>query len=92
MLVLSLILTGGLCLILKNSFLLYFIALELFVLAINLQFIFSSVSLLESRGLFVAVILLAIAAIDTAIGLSLLIKYQNLTNQISVASMIHLKS
>lgn len=92
MLVLSLILTGGLCLILKNSFLLYFIALELFVLAINLQFIFASVSLLESRGLFVAVILLAIAAIDTAIGLSLLIKYQNLTRQISVASMIHLKS
>lgn len=92
MLVISLILTGGLCLILKNNFLLYFIALELFVLAINLQFIFSSVHLMESRGLFVAVILLAIAAIDTAIGLSLLIKYHNITKQISVISMVHLKA
>jgi len=92
MLVSTLILTGGLCLILKNNFLLYFIALELFVLAINLQFIFTSVTLLDSRGIFVAVILLAIAAIDTAIGLSLLIRYYNLTRKISVMSMIHLKT
>ena len=92
MLVLILIVTGGLCLILKNNFLLYFIALELFVLAINLQFIFASVELLDSRGIFVAIILLAIAAIDTAIGLSLLIKYYNLTRKISVMSMIHLKA
>lgn len=92
MLVLILLLIGGLCLIIKNNFLLYFIALELFVLAINLQFIFSSVHLMEGKGLFVAVILLALAAIDTAIGLSLLIKYHNLTQKISIVSMSHLKT
>jgi NADH:ubiquinone oxidoreductase subunit K len=92
MIISILLFTGVSCLVVKNSFLLYFIALELFVLAINLQFIFSSVRLLEGRGLFVAVILLAIAAIDTAIGLSLLIKYHNITRKISIISMTHLKS
>lgn len=92
MIIALLLITGVFCLVIKNSFLLYFIALELFVLAINLQFIFSSVTLLEARGLFVAVILLAIAAVDTAIGLSLLIKYHNITRKISIISMTHLKS
>ena len=91
MLILTLLSVAGLSLILKNNFLLYFIALELFVLAINLQFIFSSVHLFENKGLFVAVILLAIAAIDTAIGLSLLIKYNNITKKTSILSMTHLK-
>lgn len=70
----------------------YFISLELIVLAINLEFIFASLGIDDSRGLFIAVILLAIAAIDTAIGLSLLIKYFNITGRIDVMSMTVSKS
>ena len=81
-----------LCLILKNNFLMFFISLEMIVLAINLNFIFFSLSLGESKGLFVAVLLLVVAAIDTAIGLSLLIKYHNLSSQISVVSLSRLKA
>jgi NADH-quinone oxidoreductase subunit K len=73
--------------VLKKNFLMYFISLELIVLAINLEFIFASLDIKDSRGLFIAVILLAIAAIDTAIGLSLLIKYYNITGRIDVSSM-----
>lgn len=79
------------CFILKQNFLMYFIGLELIVLGINLQVIYTSLNIDNSKGLFLAVILLAIAAIDTAIGLSLLIKYFNITGRIEINSLTMLK-
>jgi NADH-quinone oxidoreductase subunit K len=73
--------------------LLFFIALELIVLAINLNFIFYSLELGESQGFFCALILLTLAACDTAIGLSLLLKYfrKSLDGDIKLSSLIFLK-
>ena len=87
MLVLTLLLGAGSIFILKKNFLMYFISLELIVLAINLQYIFASLAINDARGLFIAVILLAIAAIDTDIGLSLLIKYYNINGRIDIIAM-----
>ena len=92
MLVFTLLIGSGSIFILKKNFLMYFISLELIVLAINLQYIFASLSIEDSRVLFVAVILLAIAAIDTAIGLSLLINYFNINGRIDIISMSGIKN
>lgn len=91
LLVILLLIIAILCLILKNNFLMFFISLEMIVLAINLNFIFYSLCLEESKGFFVAILLLAVAAIDTAIGLSLLIKFHSLSSQISIVSLSRLK-
>lgn len=69
------IFTAILILLLKDTFLLYFIALELIILAINLNFIIGSILQNDSFGIYIAILLLAVAAVDTAIGLSLLLKY-----------------
>jgi len=61
--------------ILKNNFLLYLIALELFVLSINLNFVFQGIHTNDAKGVYVCLLLLAVAAADTLIGLSLLINY-----------------
>jgi len=82
------------CLILfssKGQLFNVFYALELIVLAVNLNFIFFSLDLQESKGLFIAVILLAVAAVDTAIGLSLLLRYHNISYKISIKSLSKLK-
>lgn len=80
-----------LCFIIKENFLMFFVGLELLFLAINLQFIFFSLDLEEFKGFFVAILLIIIAAIDTAIGLSLLLKYHNVSGQISIISLSNLK-
>lgn len=73
--------------------LLFFIALELIVLAINLNFIFFSINNEDSQGLYVALLLLALAAIDTAIGLSLLLKFfrTSLFGDIRLSALTYLK-
>jgi len=73
--ILLLLTIACLMLLIKNNFLLYFLALELIVLAINLNFVFFSLSTGDAAGIYISLLLLALAAIDTAIGLSLLIKY-----------------
>lgn len=78
LLVPGIILAAGICLVLKNNFLMFFISLELFVLAINLNFIFNSLILQENNGFFIAIVLLSVAAVDTAIGLSLLLNITHL--------------
>ncbi len=74
-----LILAGSLGFILKNNFIMFVISLEIYLLAINLNFISASIKLGEATGLVVAMILLVLGALDTAIGLALLIGYYNIT-------------
>ena len=59
----------------KENFLLFIIALEFIILATNLNFTEIGISIGDAKGLFNALIALAVAAVDTAIGLSLLIRY-----------------
>ncbi len=82
-----------LLLIFKNNFLFFFVALELFFLAINLLWIFFSISIDEISGTAIALILIALAAIDAAIGLSLLLRYFSLsfTGKIQLSEMRFLK-
>jgi NADH-quinone oxidoreductase subunit K len=91
--IIFLLIIGLLCLITKNNILLFFIALELIILAINLNFIFFSLSLNDSQGYFLALILLALAACDTAIGLSLLLKFfrKSLQGESRISSLMNLK-
>jgi len=51
------------------------------VLAINLNFIFLGLNTNDARGFNIAVLLLALAAIDTIIGLSLLVSYSRISIQ-----------
>jgi NADH-quinone oxidoreductase subunit K len=73
--------------------LLYFIALEIIVLAINLNFAFFGITSDDAKGFFIALLLLALAAIDTAIGLSLLVKFfrSNILGGTKISSLIFLK-
>lgn len=68
-----------LALLTKDNFLLFLIALELLVLAINMNFVLYSLCIDDAKGLFIALVLLAMAAIDTTIGLSLLLNYFHLS-------------
>lgn len=80
-------------LLLKNNFLFFLVALELLFLAINLQWIFFSIWTDEISGVAIALILIAIAAIDAAIGLSLLLRYFSVsyTGKIQLSEMRNLK-
>jgi NADH-quinone oxidoreductase subunit K len=79
--------------LLKNSFIFFFVALELLFLTINIQWIFFSIQADEITGISVALILIALAAVDAAIGLSLLIRYFSLsmTGKIQISEMIYIK-
>ena len=59
----------------KENFLLFIIALEFIILATNLNFTKIGISMSDTKELFNALISLAIATVDTAIGLFIWIRY-----------------
>lgn len=79
--------------LIKNNFLFFFVALELLFLAINLLWILYSLNAQEINGEAIALFLIALAAIDAAIGLSLLLKYFaiSLTGKVEISQVIQLK-
>jgi NADH-quinone oxidoreductase subunit K len=74
-----LIITAICCLIVKNNLIMAFISLEIFILAINIQWVHFSLSSGEGTGLTVVVLLLVLAAVETTVGFSLLVQYFNLS-------------
>ena len=80
-------------LLVKNNFLFFFVALELLFLTINLQWIFYSLQIDDITGISVALILIALAAIDAAIGLSLLLRYFSISfsGKIQLSEMTFIK-
>lgn len=80
-------------LVFKNNFLFFFLALEILFLAINLEWIFMAIELNETSGAAIALILIALAAVDAAIGLSLLLKYfsASYTGKIEISEMAQIK-
>jgi len=60
-------------LILNNNLILFITAMEIFLLAINLSYIEFSLLLNEPLGLTFSIIILILAAIETCLGLSLLV-------------------
>ncbi len=80
-------------LLFKNNFLFFFVALELIFLAINLQWVSASLLTNEVSGIAIALILIALAAVDAAIGLSLLLRYFSVsyTGKIQISELVHIK-
>lgn len=60
-------------LLLNNNLILFIIAMEIFLLAINISYIEYSLLLNEPLGLIISIIILIMAAIETSLGLSLLV-------------------
>jgi NADH-quinone oxidoreductase subunit K len=91
--VIILLVLSSLCFIIRNNFIMFFISLEIYLLAINFNFIFYSILFEESTGILVTIILLVLGAIDTTIGLSLIINYYNLiiNSDLKLSNITNLK-
>lgn len=74
-----LIITAICCLIVKNNLIMAFISLEIFILAVNLQWVEFSLRAGEGTGLAVVLLLLVLAAVETTVGFSLLVQYYNIS-------------
>jgi len=69
---------------LRKNIITIIIAIELILLAINLNFIIFSVYLNDIVGQIFALLILTVAAAESAIGLAILVVYYRLTGLISV--------
>jgi len=81
----------GMCLS-KKHLIIILIALELMLLAININFVIFSILLDDLLGQIYAIAILAIAAAETSIGLALLIIYYRLRGGISIDLISLIKS
>lgn len=66
----------------RRNLLIFLMCVELFLLFINLNFIFSSVYFDDMYGQIFSLFILTVAACESAIGLALVIVYYNLRNSI----------
>jgi len=76
----------------RKHLIIVLISLELMLLSININFVVYSVLLDDILGQVYAIMLLAIAAAETAIGLAILVIYYRLRGGISIDLMCLLKS
>jgi len=76
----------------RKHLIIVLISLELMLLSININFVVYSVLLDDILGQIYAIMLLAIAAAETAIGLAILVIYYRLRGGISIDLMCLLKS
>lgn len=67
-----------LIIILKPNLLFVLFALEIILLGVNTNFVIGSVILDDGLGKYISLILFSVAALDTSIGLILLLHYYNL--------------
>lgn len=67
-----------LIILVKPNLLFILFALEIILLGINLNFIFASLFLDDFLGQYIALILFSVAALDTAVGLVIILNYYNL--------------
>ena len=81
----------GLFLLRKHAIMLL-ISLELLILAVNINFVTSSIYLDDLLGLIYSLINLTSAASESAIGLALLIIYYRIKGSISLDLILYLKS
>lgn len=93
LIVIYLLVTVILIFFFKNNFLFFFVGLEILFLGINLLWIGYSLQIQNIEGSAIALFLIALAAIDAAIGLSLLLQYfaLSLTGKIQLSELTLLK-
>jgi len=76
----------------KRDVILILISLELILLSININFVFFSIQIDDLIGQIYALLVLTVAAAETAIGLAIVIVYYRLRGSISVDLINMLKS
>jgi NADH-quinone oxidoreductase subunit K len=76
----------------KTNLVLMIMSIELIILAINLNFIFFSLFLDDFSGQIFSILILALAAAESSIGLSFLITYYRNKGNISVLFLNLLKN
>lgn len=75
----------------RSNFLMILISFELLLLSINLSFIYWSCILDDSLGIVFAIVILTIAAAESAIGLALAVSYFRQQNDVSLDMISSLK-
>lgn len=75
----------------RNNLIVLLMAIELMLLGISLNFIFFSIFLGDSLGYIYALLILALAAAETSLGLAFLVLYFRLTHKISLVALKNLK-
>jgi len=76
----------------KQNAIMLLISLELLILAVNINFVISSIFLDDSLGIIYALIYLTSAAAESAIGLALLVLFYRIKGGISLDLIIFLKA
>ena len=76
----------------RKNFLLILIAIEIFILAINLNFIIFSIYLDDIYGQIYVLFILTVAATESALGLAFIMNYYQISNQIYVDYLKSLKN
>jgi NADH-quinone oxidoreductase subunit K len=64
----------------KPNLLFVLFALEIILLGVNLNFIIGGLLIDDALGKYISLILFSVAALDTAVGLIILLNYYNLHN------------
>lgn len=75
----------------KSNIILLLISIEIMLLSISLNFLILSLSISNFTGLIVAVFVITIAAVESAIGLSIMISFYKVKGSISVRFLNLLK-
>jgi NADH-quinone oxidoreductase subunit K len=75
----------------KRSILIILICIELILLSVNLNFVTFSIYLDDSYGQIFSLLILTIAAAESAIGLAILILYYRLRGRIDINQIATLK-
>jgi NADH-quinone oxidoreductase subunit K len=75
-------------LVLKPNLLFLLFALEIIFLGVNINFIFASLLLDDVLGQYISLILFSVAALDTSVGLIIILNYYNLHNVTNIVSNI----
>jgi len=68
----------------RENFLLFLVAIEMLILSINLSFIYWSLVFDDLFGLIFSVVLLTLAAAETAIGLAIAVSYFRLQGNVTI--------
>jgi NADH-quinone oxidoreductase subunit K len=71
----------------RRSIISVLVCIELLLLAVNLEFLFSSLILDDMLGYIFSLFVLSIAAAESAVGLSILVGYYKVRSNISVESL-----
>jgi len=78
-------------LVVRRNLITLLMSLELLLLAVNLNFIIFSLYLDDIVGQLFALMILTVAAGETAIGLAIIVNYYRVSGDVSVESLTNLK-